>query len=118
MVQGISTVHVSNAKRDRRRNSNLSVDRSEFNVFSNSNSNSEKTSGRGSHENSSASNSARNSHTSLEDNPMRGLGGNSNIGDIRHWLFIEQNGGDILVSTHTRMRTCFACFRFIIMFFS
>jgi hypothetical protein len=84
VVQGISAVCASNNRRDRRRAAGGERDFTQTNGT-----NSESNSVCLMNENSSNYNSM---HNSTEDSPSRGVGV-----DIRNWLFIEQNVGDILV---------------------
>jgi hypothetical protein len=84
VVQGISAVCASNNRRDRRR-----VAGGERDFTQTNGTNSESNSVCLMNENSSNYNSM---HNSTEDSPSRGVGV-----DIRNWLFIEQNVGDILV---------------------
>lgn len=95
VVQGINSTHVANSRRDKRRGS-----------YSNSNSNSDRIISRNSsfEFNSMIGNSTR-LLNGVEDNGLRAIIGNAHghahghghSDDIRRWLFIDQNGGDIMV---------------------
>ena len=110
VVQGMSAAHTAaNSRRDRRRgsqsynNSNSNSDKISYrNGNSNGNGNGMNSSNSSSEYNSVSGNSNRFLNNNEENTRRVSVNGvlfNSHVHteDIRHWLFIDQNGGDIMV---------------------